>query len=74
MDIIHTQLLSKILQIPETPAKLEGEGVPIRYVVPPDAAVDLWDSGMPAVVQGGRHAGDACDQLPRASLGAHADQ
>jgi hypothetical protein len=50
MDIIHTQLLTKILQIPETPARLEGEGVPIRYVVPPDAAVDLWDSGMPAVV------------------------
>ena len=74
MDIIHAQLLSKILQIPETPAKLEGEGVPIRYVVPPDAAVDLWDSGMPAVVQGGRHAGDACDQISRASLGAHADQ
>lgn len=53
MDIIHAQLLSKILQIPETPAKLEGEGVPIRYVVPPDAAVDLWDSGMPAVVRAG---------------------
>jgi hypothetical protein len=53
MDIIHTQLLTKILQIPETPARLEGEGVPIRYVVPPDAAVDLWDSGMPAVVRAG---------------------
>jgi pimeloyl-ACP methyl ester carboxylesterase len=53
MDIIHTQLLTKILQIPETPARLEGEGLPIRYVVPPDAAVDLWDSGMPAVVQAG---------------------
>gem|GEM_PF-712447 len=26
MDIIHTQLLTKILQIPETPARLEGEG------------------------------------------------
>jgi hypothetical protein len=46
-------LLTKILQIPETPARLEGEGLPIRYVVPPDAAVDLWDSGMPAVVQAG---------------------
>src|SRR6476620_281312 len=53
MDIIHTQLLTKILQIPETPARLEGEGVPIRYVVPHDAAVDLWDSGMPAVVRPG---------------------
>jgi hypothetical protein len=53
MDIIHTQLLTKILQIPDTPAKLEGEGAPIRYAVPPDAAVDLWDSGMPAVVKAG---------------------
>lgn len=59
MDIIHTQLLSKILQIPETPARLEGEGVPIRYIVPPDAAVDLWDSGMPAVVR----AGDTLEKL-----------
>lgn len=53
MDIIHTQLLTKILQIPETPAKLEGENMPIRYVVPPDAAVDLWDSGTPAFVRAG---------------------
>jgi pimeloyl-ACP methyl ester carboxylesterase len=53
MDIIHTQLLNKILQIPDTPAKLEGETVPIRYVVPPDATVDLWDSGMPAFVRAG---------------------
>ena len=53
MDIIHTQLLTKILQIPETPAKLEGESVPIRYVVPPDATVELWDSGMPAFVRAG---------------------
>jgi pimeloyl-ACP methyl ester carboxylesterase len=53
MDIIHSQLLTKILQIPDTPAKLEGESLPIRYVVPPDATVDLWDSGMPAVVKAG---------------------
>ena len=38
---------------PRDAGKLEGEGVPIRYVVPPDAAVDLWDSGMPAVVRAG---------------------
>jgi hypothetical protein len=53
MDVIHTQLLNKILQLPETPARLEGENVPIRYVVPPDATVDLWDSGMPAFVRAG---------------------
>jgi hypothetical protein len=53
MDIIHAQLLTKILQIPETPARLEGETVPIRYVVPPDATVELWDSGVPALVRAG---------------------
>jgi pimeloyl-ACP methyl ester carboxylesterase len=53
MDIIHTQLLTKILQIPETPAKLEGESVPVRYAVPRDATVELWDSGTPAVVRAG---------------------
>jgi hypothetical protein len=53
MDIIHAQLLTKVLQIPETPAKLEGETVPIRYVVPPDATVELWDSGIPALVRAG---------------------
>jgi hypothetical protein len=53
MDIIHAQLLTKILQISETPAKLEGEIVPIRYVVPSDATVELWDSGVPALVRAG---------------------
>jgi hypothetical protein len=53
MDVIHTQLLNKILQIPETPARLEGENAPIRYVVPPDATVDLWDSGTAAFVRAG---------------------
>ena len=53
MDAIHTQLLTKVLQIPETPAKGEGEIVPIRYVVPADAAIELWDSGMPAFVRTG---------------------
>ncbi|MFY9684392.1 MAG: alpha/beta fold hydrolase [Pseudolabrys sp.] len=53
MDVIHAQLVTKILQIPETPAKAEGESVPIRYVVPVDAAIELWDSGMPAFVRAG---------------------
>src|SRR4029078_1429844 len=43
MDIIHTQLLTKILQIPDTPAKLEGESFAIRYDVPPDDTVYVWE-------------------------------
>ena len=46
MDTIHEQLLTKIVQLATTPAKVEGEPVPIRFVVPPNAAIELWDSGM----------------------------
>jgi LysM repeat protein len=54
MDLIHQQLVSKIEQIAVTPAKTEGEIVPLRLVVPPKAEVELWDSG--AVLTA--HAGD----------------
>jgi hypothetical protein len=46
-------LVTKILQIPETPAKAEGESVPIRYVVPLEGPIELWDSGTPAFVRAG---------------------
>ena len=54
MDLIHQQIVSKIEQIAVTPAKTEGEIVPLRLVVPPKEDVELWDSG--AVVTA--HAGD----------------
>src|SRR6516164_1512654 len=54
MDLIHQQLVSKIEQIAVTPTKTEGEVVQLRFVVPPKADVELWDSG--AVVSA--HAGD----------------
>lgn len=44
LDVIHEQLVTKILQL--ATAKAEGEPVPIRYVVPPLAPIELWDSGM----------------------------
>jgi hypothetical protein len=36
-----------------TPAKPEGEAVPLRFVVPAGAAIELWDSGAPAVARSG---------------------
>jgi pimeloyl-ACP methyl ester carboxylesterase len=54
MDLIHQQIVSKIEQIAVTPARTEGEIVPLRFVVPPKVDVELWDSG--AVVSA--HAGD----------------
>src|SRR5579871_300871 len=59
MDLIHQQLVSKIEQIAVTPAKTEGEVVPLRFVVPPKADVELWDSG--AVVTA--HAGDTLQSV-----------
>ncbi len=31
----------------------KGEAVPLRYVVPPNIAIELWDSGMPVFARPG---------------------
>jgi hypothetical protein len=46
MDAIQGQLVSKVVQIATRPAKAEGDVLPLNYVVPPNAAIELWDSGM----------------------------
>jgi len=46
MDAVHQQLVTKIVQLATTSARSEGEAVPLRYVVPPDTPIELWDSGM----------------------------
>jgi LysM repeat protein len=51
MDVVHKQLVTKILQL--TTAKAEGEAVPIRYVVPSGVTIELWDSGMPVFARPG---------------------
>jgi Alpha/beta hydrolase family len=53
MDAVHDQLLTKIVQLATTSAKTEGETAPIRFVVPPNAAIELWDSGMPVFARPG---------------------
>ena len=53
MDAVHEQLLTKIVQLATTSAKSEGETVPVRFVVPPSAAIELWDSGMPVFARPG---------------------
>jgi hypothetical protein len=59
MDDVHAQLIAKILQLPTTPAKAEGEAVPLNYVVPPRTAIELWDSGMPVFA----HPGDTLQAI-----------
>lgn len=50
MDDVHAQLVGMITQLAKQPvnepAAADGDvPVPLRYVVPPDAPVELWDSG-----------------------------
>jgi hypothetical protein len=50
---IQEQVISKILELAETPAKVEGQLVPIHYVVPQDSAIELWDSGRSVAARSG---------------------
>jgi pimeloyl-ACP methyl ester carboxylesterase len=52
-DAIHQQLVAKIREIATTPAKTDGEVVPLRYVVPPKQDTELWDSGMAVAARAG---------------------
>jgi len=45
LDYVHAQLVSMVTEIAKVPATSEPYPVPLRYVVPPDATVELWDSG-----------------------------
>jgi fermentation-respiration switch protein FrsA (DUF1100 family) len=53
-DRIQEQLVTKVAELAATPAAAEGEAVPLRFEVPADAAIELWDSGQPVTA----HAGD----------------
>jgi hypothetical protein len=53
MDLIHQQLVAKIAQLAATPTKTEGDIVPLRYVVPPNANIELWDSGQAVAAKSG---------------------
>ena len=53
MNGIHQQLVSKIVQLATTPPKGESEAVPLRFVVPANSEIELWDSGMPAFARPG---------------------
>lgn len=45
MDSIQEQLVNVIAQLAMTPLKTKDEAMPLRYVVPSDAPLELWDSG-----------------------------
>ncbi|WP_430642250.1 alpha/beta fold hydrolase [Bradyrhizobium jicamae] len=53
MDSVHEQLVTAITQLPSTPLPPKGEALPLRYVVPPDAPLELWDSGTQQLARSG---------------------
>jgi hypothetical protein len=52
-DRIQEQLVAKVKELAGTPATAEGEAVPLRLEVPADAAIELWDSGLPIEAHSG---------------------
>jgi hypothetical protein len=53
MDSIHEQLVTAIAQLATTPLPAKGAAVPLRYVVPPNASLELWDSGTQQLARSG---------------------
>ena len=53
MDSVHDQLVTAITQLPATPLPAKGESMPLRYLVPPDAPLELWDGGTPQLARAG---------------------
>jgi esterase/lipase len=56
---IQEQLVRKVAELSATPAVVQGEAVPLHLEVPADAAVELWDSGLPVQA----HAGDTLKSM-----------
>ncbi|BAM87989.1 conserved hypothetical protein [Bradyrhizobium oligotrophicum S58] len=59
MEDVHAQLVAMISQLSQTSATAEADPVQLRYLVPPKASVELWDSGVPVPVR----PGETLDQI-----------
>ena len=53
MDSVHEQLVAAIAQLATMPSPAKEEALPLRYVVPPDAPLELWDSGTQQLARSG---------------------
>jgi len=53
MDSIHAQLVAAIAQLATMPLPAREGAMPLRYVVPSDAPLVLWDSGTPQLARSG---------------------
>ena len=52
-DDIHRQIVEMVTQLPRIQAQTQADAVPLRYQVPADALVELWDSGVRIPVRTG---------------------
>lgn len=52
-DDIHRQIVDMVTQLPRIQAQSQGDAVPLRYLVPGDTLVELWDSGVRLPVRRG---------------------
>lgn len=52
-DDIHRQIVEMVTQLPRIPPQTQADAVPLRYLVPGDALVELWDSGVRVPVRRG---------------------
>jgi hypothetical protein len=59
MEDVHAQLVAMIGQLSQTSAMAEADPVQLRYLVPPKASLELWDSGTPLAVR----PGETLDQI-----------
>lgn len=52
-DDIHRQIVEMVTQLPRIPLQTQADAVPLRYLVPADTLVELWDSGVRVPVRRG---------------------
>ncbi|WP_456836636.1 LysM peptidoglycan-binding domain-containing protein [Bradyrhizobium sp. USDA 4486] len=52
-DDIHRQIVEMVTQLPRIPPQTQANAVPLRYLVPGDTLVELWDSGVRVPVRRG---------------------
>ncbi|WP_092185278.1 LysM peptidoglycan-binding domain-containing protein [Bradyrhizobium sp. cf659] len=52
-DDIHRQIVEMVTQLPRIPVQAQADAVPLRYLVPANTLVELWDSGVRVPVRRG---------------------
>ncbi len=62
-DDIHRQIIDMVTQLPRIPPQTQVDAVPLRYVVPANTPVELWDSGVRVPVR----AGDTMESIAAAN-------